>query len=101
MSPFLKEFYIDLDAWVKGGMNVCHPVFCRDVGICNNLSFYSRYHNQNAVLYRDELRFQFTGAGLDADFPFNSSRTEYSADIRAAATYKNPKRLAWIEEHTR
>jgi len=94
MSPTLRSFYKDMQAWISGGM-ATHQ-FKQDRGLCSNLvGIYCREMPRKA---RDEVFFelldQFKDAGLNDDCPFNGDLYEFTDEIRR---YENPARLAWVQ----
>lgn len=95
MSPKLKAFYKDLQAWIDGGMQT-HQ-FRQDRGLCSNLvAIYCRempYEARDEVYL--ELEAQFKDAGLDDDFPFNNGDLDEFTNEHKR--YENPARLAWVQ----
>lgn len=95
MSPKLKSFYKDLQAWIDGGMQT-HQ-FRQDRGLCSNLvAIYCRempYEARDEVYL--ELEAQFKDAGLNGDFPFNNGDLEEFKNEHKR--YTNPARLAWVQ----
>jgi len=94
MSPTLKSFYKDMQAWITSGMQT-HQ-FRQDRGLCSNLvAIYCREMPRKA---RDEVFFelldQFKDAGLNDDFPFNGDPEEFTNEHKR---YENPARLAWVQ----
>ena len=95
MSPKLKSFYKDLQAWITSGMQT--PQFRQDRGLCRNLvAIYCRempYEARDEVYL--ELEAQFKDAGLNDDFPFNNGDLEEFTNEHKR--YENPARLAWVQ----
>lgn len=96
MSPKLKSFYKNMQAWISGGMQT-HQ-FRQDRGLCSNLvAVYCRempYEARDEVYL--ELEAQFKDAGrLNDDFPFNNGDLEEFTDEHKR--YENPARLAWVQ----
>jgi len=95
MSPTLKAFYKDMQAWITSGMQT-HQ-FRQDRGLCSNVvAIYCREMPRKA---RDEVFFeleaQFKDAGLNDDFPFNNGDLNEFTDEHKR--YENPARLAWVQ----
>ena len=112
MSPELKQFYKDMQAWIDEGC------YCPDQydtnfpntirGLCDNLDYWTKQHNiavKDFTKLRYELQTQFEAAGLHKLYPFNCDGkhpgTEhlpfYADEIGKKHCYTNPLRLAWVK----
>lgn len=87
MSKELKQFFIDLQAWVDAGFPE-HSIFETDAGICLNLENYDIY-----LVYDLEEIFDFK------DYPFNDNkRVSFDNECDTDTLWQNSKRLAFVKE---
>lgn len=86
----LKQFCIELNAWIEDGAIYGRP-FDNTVGLCGNFKYWKdsdiNYHAYKLMGYL------FVEEGLDSDYPFGYYIGEEET------LYQNPARLAWIKEH--
>jgi len=94
MSSELKKFYQEVWAWVQGGCPE-HRVFKKHYGLCHNLRYWSCV-NEDLISEQDCL---FGLSGGNVDYPFNIGHLDWACEANNGSFYKNPKRLAFIEEH--
>lgn len=106
MSPELKAFYKDLQAWIENPETSSFK-FVADYGICDNLSFWVFAQPQPyetwrlALQLKGELIFSFPSSGLDTCLPFDTSLADFKRASKANTLYKNKARLDWIAHHAK
>lgn len=98
MSPQLKQFYRDLQAWIEGGQPHSGGLV-KCAGLCFNLNMWAERNNVAATQILQELQAQFIVRGLLDDYPFDASDKAYEQAAKNDEIYKNPARIAWIKEH--
>jgi hypothetical protein len=101
MSEQLRQFYKELDAWIKAGQPKYHDSFGY-FGLCHTLYKWARKNNSPCVAddLQEEQRFMFERAGLNGDYPFNGGDAGgYNREYHADGFFNNPARRAWVEEH--
>jgi len=94
MSPTLRSFYKDMQAWITSGMQ--GRDLRRYFGLCDNL-LRNCNNGQEREDLLNELQAQFKDARLDTDYPFNQNREEFLHDSNRNFNYLNPARLAWVQ----
>lgn len=96
MSPELKRFYVELQAWIDGGCPN-NGGFAPYYGLCSNLGQWSERRGYITSRLRYELDNQFRYAGLDKKYPWGYE--SYNERQIHRSMYECPHRLAWIKEH--
>ena len=102
MSPELKQFYKDLQAWIEEGLPE-DPIFDQRDSVYDNLWYWAfcvetcplelRAELSHNLTY--ELRLSFEKAGLDTYVPFNTSLWKFYTEQNK---YANKARLEWIRK---
>jgi hypothetical protein len=102
-SELLTQFYIDYLAWAEAGaLDSEFEVFSARYGLCQSLTDWMLdkwldHSSRMSLPY--ELKDQFSGAGLDRDYPFNTDDLEYELEHNNRLMVKNKKRIAWVRAH--
>lgn len=102
MSPLLQDFYNEMYRIISDDCYRPEWFDC-ELGLCTNFEvFYCIAWPTELSVFEQrvldsELGEQFEKAGLNSDIPFNSNLDEYFSE---KYKYTNPKRLAWIRQHT-
>lgn len=91
MSEQLKAFYKAYAAWLDAGAPQ-HKPFDRTYGLCFVLEEFSACDYD----LLEEMRQQFTDAGLCWEFPFDKCLSAYVEDDNK---HLNPARVAWVRKH--
>lgn len=95
-SDNLTKFYRAYLAWATDGAPIGNIYnFFASCGLCYNSRLFANWQDRSI---RDEMIGQFIDAGLDAETPFNVSRS-YANDTTAKSHHLNTKRMAWVREH--
>jgi len=92
VKQLFNEFMVEVQQWVAEGCPL-HPVFWPHLGLCASFEWFCRSRGAGV----DE-GFDFAQKQIfkKVSFPFNSSRADYRAEYLASTMYKNPRRLAFI-----
>lgn len=100
-SKGLTQFYQDYVAWLDAGAHN-DTYFRRDCGLCSTLTNWwmnQGFDSTENNLY-EEMRQQFSDAGLDLSFPFNRGKSAaYHIEYAHHTLYANPLRQAWVRKH--
>jgi hypothetical protein len=102
VQDHLDRFYVELQAWIDGGM-ARGSVFATHKSICGAALAWQKKHApdlQGIWTLWDAIGKQFASAGLHTKHPFNDGdfkKWEFESDC--GRLYTNPARLAWIKEH--
>lgn len=101
MPTKLKLFYIAMQAWIDSGFKVNPHGFIHCVGLCTNALRYDiatgDFNHEAHTDLKNHLASSFDG---DAECPFNGCLENYHREKDYSSMYQNPKRLAWIKEHS-
>lgn len=106
MSPKLKAFYKAMQAWIDDGAPSCNKIgFFKEYGLCTNLEIYidstnGHDYSQCRRVLSGQMILQFEEAFLNSKHPFNESIMDYSDEGNNQTIFQNPKRLAWIKQHS-
>jgi len=104
MRNELKYFFRNLQKWVDDGCK-SHPVFSKRKNLRNALFFWcinSRMPISMQANMAHELDGLLGGNDYDCPAPFNRDEEQSQYELFIMGTlYKNPKRLAFIEEHAK
>jgi len=102
MSDELKQFYRELLSWINEGYPE-HHTFKKGNALCATLYLWCRYNKYYQPSLHREQRDLIKKLNVDVDLicPFNQNHCEWETEIRNHLVYKNPKRLAFIEEHAK
>ena len=95
MSPELKQFHKDLQAWIDNGCTDSLS-FRRHEGLCYNVWFWAYFRKLDGWELRRELKSSFKNAGLDEEIPFNVRVDDFNEEENC---YTNKARLEWIHQH--
>ncbi|UGO52676.1 hypothetical protein OPT79_43 [Klebsiella phage vB_KpnD_Opt-79] len=96
MSEELKVFYKAYAAWLDAGA-VNKGAFWRDCGLCTCIVSWTNDDEGYELL--NEMKSQFTAAGLSDRFPFNVSDEDYAREHLNSAMHLNEDRVAWVRKH--
>ncbi len=111
MSHTLKQFYQDLRCWLDAG-KPRHPVFDGSDGLCWLLTRWGNHHRlgfplfnaikqeQGKLLHAVHIENRKAGTSASMDLPFNSGLSEYYRECDNDTIFDNPRRLAYIREHS-
>lgn len=97
-SKTLLAFYVAYYEWLQELPNDDAIEFRLDWGLCSN---FLRHYRANGgdkgwVEPVGELERQFTMAGLNNEYPFNSGEADYMNEANQMACYRNPARVQWV-----
>lgn len=90
----LKQFCIELNAWIEEGCPLGNDIFHRDDGICWSFIRWM-YFRCKKDLRMDECAARLFNGNR---FPFGDSE-RFRREQIYHTLYQNPARLAWIKEH--
>lgn len=90
----LKQFCIELNAWIEAGCPE-HKIFKIRDGICWNYSNWIHPNDQYSFFPSDTPLRAFLGS----TYPFSGGYELFQIEQDSRTLYKNPARLAWIKEH--
>lgn len=93
----MKEFYQGILQALAGNPPAW---FESRYGLCRNYGNYL-YEMTGSRSTRWDIQDKFLDAGLDRIYPFNDGSNSYEDEVKDGTVYKNPARLAWIEEHAK
>ena len=97
----MHRFYKDLSTWIDQGYPTYNEWrFSPNIGICGNLYIWGierDLRDQEIVQLLDEFKAQILNKHLDPEYPFNGIPPAY---VNEENKFTNPRRLAWIKEHT-
>lgn len=92
-----RQFFRDINKWVKNGCPGDHPIFSRYVGLCYNYAEWCKIKGK-----KDSSRATHLTMGFNNSFPFNDGMySSYRAEIENDTLYNNPARLEFIKIHSR
>ena len=102
-SKELSEFYTAIQKWICDNKAYSSTVFCSQYGLCVNLREYLKStesdHIEHIERISEELKIQFSNAGLNKSYPFNPSGSDFIKERDGTSLYSNPNRLKWVKEH--
>lgn len=98
MSPYLEEFFIEVNDWVDSGCPD-HLIFSKDAPLCLASTRWCDSHKLKLSTLHLELIALFKANELNPILPFNNSAPEYFLERNCNAVYSNPRRLAFIRRH--
>lgn len=101
MSPELKAFYANYQAWLDKGATWYKP-YDRHAGLCENLDTFCdslKFDEEKKNTLQVELSKQFTDAGLSAFYPFNKNGWQFDDLSDAGMHHENKKRNQWVKDH--
>lgn len=96
-STELTKFYRAYAKWLDSGAPHWQP-FARSAGLCVNLE---NYCNGDEDVYSglwEEMRLQFSEAGLHTGYPFDNKKTHFK-DVTNKLMHLNQKRIDWVRSH--
>lgn len=93
----MKEFYQSILQALAGNPPAW---FESRRGLCRNYGNYL-YEMTGSRFTCWDIQDKFSKAGLDQIYPFNDGSNPYGDEVKDDTVYKNPARLAWIEEHAK
>lgn len=92
-----KQFFRDINKWVKNGCPDYHPIFTRHGGLCVNYSKWCEIKGK-----KDRTPITHLTMGFNNPFPFNDGKCDsYVDEIKSCTIYNNPARLEFIKIHSR
>ena len=99
MSPELKAFFLFMQAWIDEG---CQPnKFGIDIGsgLCRAVLRWASFKD-NSPVHRFDVKRELTALFNEHLYPFNEDSADFVQEEFAGTMYKNPRRLAFIKEHS-
>lgn len=95
MNELIIAFYKAYKEWLDSGANY-NGIFVHNAGLCTNYKRFVTKPVTNPHWKNEMLAFEEHIGASNNQFPFNESATEYYAECRAYTSYRNPKRIAWV-----
>lgn len=93
-----RQFFRDINKWVKDGCPDDHPIFSSMSGLCHNYAYWCIIKGKRDRSMESFLKLN----GFHNHFPFNDDNPlAYLSECNKRAIYNNPARLEFIQNHSR